>query len=523
LLVLVAALAAAAKKFNTPYPIVLVIGGLILSLFPRGPRIELNPNIVFLVILPPLLFQSAFVTSWRDFRYNLVSIGSLAFGLVGFTVFGVAVAARWVLPGFDWRMGLVLGAVVSTTDAIAATSIARRLGLPQRVIQVVEGESLVNDATGLLALEFATAMLVTGLTPSFAEGIYRMLYLIVGSVAIGLLVGKVIKIFELKIDDAPIEITISLIAPYVAYLAAESAHASGVLSTVACGLYLGHKSSLFLSRGARLTGRAVWDTLTFVLNGFVFVLIGFQLPYILSGIRNYNVRQLILLGLVFSGVVIVLRFIWVFPGAWASYFIRRRAFHQVEPNPPARAIFVVGWTGMRGVVALAAAISLPEMLADGSDFPQRNLMIFLTFCVIFVTLVLQGLTLPPLIRALGLSGKQGKDPEETTARRAMAEAAIAYLEHAKEDCAPGDMAVFDDMIRSQHRRLNTLDQNEEVDAGYRPIDFRRWRDVSRQVRALQRAAILNLRNHHKISDEVMHKLEYEIDLVDAGYSASEQV
>ena len=471
LLVLVAALAAAAKKFNTPYPIVLVIGGLILSLFPRGPRIELNPNIVFLVILPPLLFQSAFVTSWRDFRYNLVSIGSLAFGLVGFTVLGVATAARWVLPGFDWRMGLVLGAVVSTTDAIAATSIARRLGLPQRVIQVVEGESLVNDATGLLALEFATAMLVTGQTPSLTEGFGRLLYLIVGSVAIGLAIGKLIKLFELKIDDAPIEITISLIAPYVAYLAAESAHASGVLSTVACGLYLGHKSSLFLSRGARLTGRAVWDTLTFILNGFVFVLIGFQLPYILSGIRNYSARQLVLLGLAFSFVVIALRFIWVYPGAWASYFIRRRLFHQAEPTPSARAIFVVGWTGMRGVVALAAAISLPEMLADGSDFPQRNLMIFLTFCVIFVTLVLQGLTLPPLIRALGLSGKQGQDPEETTARRAMIEAAIAYLDHAKEDCAPGDVGVFEDMIRSQRRRLNTLDQNEEVDAGYRPIDL----------------------------------------------------
>lgn len=523
LLVLVAALAAAAKKFNTPYPIVLVIGGLILSLFPRGPRIELNPNIVFLVILPPLLFQAAFATSWRDFRYNLVSIVGLAFGLVGFTVFGVAAAARSILPGFDWRMGLVLGAVVCTTDAVAATSISKRLGLPNRVIQVLEGESLVNDATGLLALEIATTLIVTGHTPSLGEGIGKLLYLIVGSIAIGLVIGKLIKLFELKIEDAPIEITISLIAPYVAYLAAESAHASGVLSTVACGLYLGHKSSIYLSRGARLTGRAVWDTLTFVLNGFVFILIGFQLPYILADIREYRLHQLLLLGLAFSGAVVLLRIIWVYPGAWTSYFIRRRVFHQPEPNPSPREIFVVGWTGMRGVVALAAAISLPEMLADGSDFPQRNVMIFLTFCVIFVTLVLQGLTLPPLIRALGLSGQQGKDPEETTARRAMAEAAIAYLEHAKEDCAPGDVGVFDDMIRSQRRRLNTLDQNEEVDAGYRPIDYRRWRDVSRQVRALQRAAILNLRNHHKISDEVMHKLEYEIDLVDAGYSASEQV
>jgi len=521
LLVLVVALAAVAKKFETPYPIVLVIGGLILSLFPRGPHIELNPDIVFLVILPPLLFEAAFVTSWRDFRYNLVSITSLAFGLVGFTVFGVAAAARWILPGFDWRMGLVLGAVVSTTDAIAATTIAKRLGLPGRIVQVLEGESLLNDATGLLALEFATAMLVTGETPSLAAGAGRLAYLVAGSTVIGLFIGWVIRACEQKIDDAPIEITISLIAPYVAYLAAEGLHASGVLSTIACGLYLGHKSSLFLSRGARLTGRAVWDTLTFVLNGFVFILIGFQLPYILAGIRGYSFRQLFLLGLLFSGVVILLRFIWVYPGAWASYFLRRRFVHQNEPNPSPKAIFVVGWTGMRGVIALAAAISLPELLESGAEFPQRNVMIFLTFCVIFVTLVLQGLTLPPLIRALGLAGAEKRNPEESAARRAMIEAAIAYLEHAREDCAPGDMGVFDDMIRSQRRRLNTLDQNEEVDAGYRPIDYRRWRDVSRQVRSLQRAAILNLRNEHRISDEVMRKLEYEIDLVEAGYSAAE--
>jgi CPA1 family monovalent cation:H+ antiporter len=521
LLVLVATLAAVAKKFNTPYPIVLVIGGLALSLFPRGPHIELNPDIVFLVILPPLLFQAAFVTSWRDFRYNLVSIGGLAFGLVGFTVFGVAAAARWILPGFDWRMGLVLGAVVSTTDAIATASIAQRVGLPQRVLQIVEGESLVNDATGLLALEFATALLVTGQTPSLAGGIGRLLYLIFASVAIGLGTGKLIKIFELKIDDAPIEITISLVAPYVAYLAAESAHASGVLSTVACGLYLGHKSSVFFSRGARLSGRAVWDTLTFVLNGFVFILIGFQLPYILSGIRDYSFSQLLLLGLMFSGVVILLRIIWVYPGAWTSFFIRRKLFDQPEPNPSARAIFVVGWAGMRGVVALAAAISLPEMLADGSDFPQRNVMIFLTFCVIFVTLVFQGLTLSPLIRALGLSGLETKNPEEAGARRAMIEAAVAYLEHAKEDAGERSAGVFDDLIRVQRRRLSILESHSEGDATYRPEDYQRWHEVSSQVRALQRAALLNLRNHQKISDEVMRKLEYEIDLVDAGYSGSE--
>ncbi|MGD0957625.1 MAG: Na+/H+ antiporter [Candidatus Acidiferrales bacterium] len=522
LLVLVVALASVAKRLQTPYPIILVIGGLLLSFFPHGPRIELNPDLVFLVILPPLLFSAAASTSWRDFRYNLVSISMLAFGLVGFTVFGVAAVSRWILPGFDWRMGLVLGAVVSTTDAIAATSIAKRLGLPKRITDVLEGESLVNDASGLLALEFTIALLVTGHTPSVFDGVWTLLYLVFGSIAIGLIVGKVIHMLALKIVDAPIENTIILIAPYFAYLAAEGARASGVLATVACGLYLGHKSSLFLSRGARLTGQAVWGTLTFVLNGFVFLLIGLQLPYILSGIRTHHFGELLVLGLLFSGVVILLRFIWVYPGAALSYFVRRRLFHQHETLPNPRALFVVGWAGMRGVVALAAAISLPKALASGDPFPERNVMIFLTFCVIFVTLVLQGLTLPPLIRRLGLAGASGANIEEEEARRAMVEAALAYLEHSREDDQPEFAPVYDELIRLYRRRMNVIENNESAEAGYRPEDYQRWRDLSRQVGALQRATILHLRNQNKINDEVMRHLERELDLAEARYSTSEQ-
>jgi Na+/H+ antiporter len=517
----VVALAAAAKRLKIPYPIVLVVGGLILSLFPHGPRIELNPELVFLVILPPLLFAAAFVTSWRDFRYNLVSIAMLAFGLVGFTVFVVAVASRWILPGFDWRMGLVLGAVVSTTDAIAATSIAQRLGLPKRITDVVEGESLVNDATGLLALEFTTALLVTGHTPSLAAGAGRLLYLVFASIAIGLVVGKLIYLVELKIVDASIEITISLIAPYFAYLTGESVHASGVLATVACGLYLGHKSSLYLSRGARLTGQAVWDTLTFILNGFVFLLIGVQLPFILSDIRTHRLGELVLLGLLFSGVVILIRLMWVFPGAAMSYFIRRRLFHQQETLPDRKALFIIGWTGMRGVVALAAAISLPVALDNGDRFPERNVMLFLTFCVILVTLVLQGLTLPPLIRWLGLAGMAGQNKEENEARRAMVQAALAYLEQTRDDTSKEFVPLHDELITLQRRRLNSLESNGSAEAGSRPEDYQQWRELSRHVSAIQRATVLHLRNENKINDEVMRKLERELDLTDARYAVPE--
>ncbi|HEX4002634.1 MAG TPA: Na+/H+ antiporter [Candidatus Acidoferrales bacterium] len=523
LLVFVAALAAMAKRFQVPYPIVLVVGGLILSLFPRGPHIELNPNIVFLIVLPPLVFSAAFVTSWQMFRQNFVSIMMLAFGLVGFTVFGIAAASRWILPGFDWRMGLVLGAVVSTTDAIAATSIAKRVGLPKPVTDILEAESLVNDASGLLALEFTTALLVTGRSPGILGGAADLAYLVAGSTVIGLAIGKAIDFFETKINDAPIEITMTLAAPFLAYLAAESARASGVLATVVCGLYLGQKSSLYFSRAARLTGRAVWDTLTFILNGFVFILIGFQLPYILEGIRTLSIGRLLALGMLFSVVVILLRIVWVFPGAWISNFIRSRFLRQPMALPDRRQVFIVGWTGMRGVVALAAAISLPVALGDGSAFPQRNVMIFLAFCVIFVTLVLQGLTLPGLIRALGLCGAPAKDPEEAPARRAIIEAAVAFLEDRRDDDDGQFAVVYDDLLRFQRRRLNTIESNNSAEIGYRPEDYARWRELSREIRALQRASLLNLRNHNEISDEVMRKLEHEIDLMDAGFSSADKI
>ncbi len=523
LLLFVTGLAALAKRFNIPYPIVLVIGGLLLSLFPRAPRVELNPDLVFLVILPPLLFLSAFLTSWREFRYNLVSITMLAFGLVGFTVIGAAAACRWLIPGFDWRMGLVLGAVVSTTDAIAATAIAKRLHLPKRIMDILEGESLINDASGLLALQFAVALLVSGHTPGIAEGAARLFYLAFASLAIGLLIGKAIHFVESKIDDAAIEITISLLAPYVAYLAAEGARSSGVLATVACGLYLGRKSSLYLSTGARLRGGAVWDTLTFVLNGFVFILIGLQLPWVLEGIPTISIGHLMVLGLIFSGVLIFLRLLWMYPGALVANVIRRRLLHQQEALPNPRAIFILGWTGMRGVIALAAAISLPEFLANGSPFPQRDVMIFLTFCVIFVTLVLQGLTLPPLIRRLGLAGTAaGQNREELRARKALVQAALAYLEHARESDSGEFAPIYDDLIRLQ-RRLNLPAGNESEDGGHRREEYDRFRELSAQVRAVQRAAVLHMRDQNEINDELMRTLEQEIDMIEARFASSDHL
>jgi Na+/H+ antiporter len=515
LLFFVVALAAFAKRLEIPYPIVLVVGGLVLSFMPHGPKIELSPDVVFLVILPPLLFSAAFLTSWRDFRYNLVSIVMLALGLVAFTVQGVAATARWILPGFTWQLGLVLGAVVCTTDAIAATAIARRLGLPQRLVDIIEGESLVNDASGLLALQFATAAVMTGYTSAFGERIMRLAYLIASSIVIGLVLGRIVRFVMEKIDDAQIEITISVIAPYFAYLTAESLHSSGVLATVVCGLFLGHTSSTYLSLGARLQAGAVWETLTFVLNGVVFLLIGLQLPYILADIHSISLDRLIVHGVLLSAIVILLRLLWMYPGAWIANRIRTRLFHQRDPLPGPRSLFVAGWTGMRGVVALAAAISLPETLKDGSPFPQRDVIIFLTYCVIFVTLVLQGLTLPPLIRFLGLANPAGKNEEEIKARRAIIEAALSYLEQSREDDRPEFAPVYEDHIRLQLGRLTLLHSDATEGRGYGVDNFQRYTEISRNVLALQRAVLLKLRNEEKINNQVLRRLETELDLIAA--------
>ena len=445
LLLFVVVFAALARKLQTPYPIVLVIAGLLLSFVPGIPKVSLNPDVVFLVVLPPLLYFAAWVTSWREFKFNLVSILMLAFGLVGFTVVGVAATTKWVFAGFDWRLGFVLGAVVATTDAIAATSIAKRVGLPQRIVDILEGESLVNDATGLLALEFGVAIVVSGQTPTVGAGLLRLAYLTIAGLALGLLVGVVVARVHKLIDDGPIEITLTILVPYVAYLAAEAIHASGVLAVVACGLYLSRQSSQFFLPNVRMQAWAVWDALTFVLNGLVFVLIGLQLPFVLAGIHDYSFGQLVKYGALFSVIVIVLRLIWMFPGAYLANVIRRRFLHQDVRMPSGRQIFVVGWTGMRGVVALAAAIALPEVLADGSPFSQRNLIVFLTFSVILVTLVLQGLTLPSLIRALGLGGSVGHQAEEKEARRAMIEAALDHLLRTRAKDRPEFADVYDDI------------------------------------------------------------------------------
>ncbi len=517
LLLVVAAFAAVAAKLKLPSSIVLVLAGLAISFVPHVPRIALNPDLIFLLFLPPLLYASAWQTNWRELRRNMVSIAMLAIGLVAFTVLGVAYFADRFITALDWKSGFVLGAVVATTDAIAATSIAKAIGLPQRIVDLLEGESLINDATGLLALEFGLALLLRGEAPTLAAGSLRLLWLIVGGLGAGLVVGLIVAWVERYVDDGPLEMVMSVIVPYTAYLAAEEMKASGVLAVVACGLYMSRKSADFLSPAARIQVMGAWGALDFTLNGIVFVLIGLQLPYVISG-QQYGPWTLLLYGGLFSLILIALRLVWMYPGAWVSYWIRTRLLKQTSNRPGSKEIFVLGWTGMRGVLALAAAFSLPETLGDGRPFAQRNLIVFLTFSVILVTLVLQGLTLPPLIRALGLAGSKDGDNEELEARREVLGAALKHLEAEAESARGTDLEhSFDDLLHKYRHRYEAVCDSchgTPQDSHAAVERLHRAGSIALGATQVERRELIKMREEGRIGDDVMRRLERELDLVE---------
>lgn len=514
LLCVVAAVAGLARRFAVSYPIVLVIFGLLCSLLPRVPRVPLPPSLVFLVILPPLLYVSAWQTSWREFKYNLVSISSLAVLLVFFTAFGVAFAAKWWLPGFDWQLGFLLGAVVSPTDAVAATSIARKVGMPQRIVDLLEGESLLNDATGLLALQFGVEMVVRRTTPTVGFGILEFAWLTIGGVLVGVAIGYAVTWLERWVDDGPVEIALSLIVPYAAYLAGEKVKGSGVIAVVACGLFVSQRSSAFYSARVRLQAWAVWDALEFLLNGLVFVLIGLQLPYVLDGIEGQSKLSLLAYGLAFSAVLVLLRMLWMYPAANAAWWLRTHVGKQIYEKPRSNQIFVVGWTGMRGVVALAAANSLPLTLSDGSPFPQRSFIIFLTFSLILITLVLQGLSLPWLVRVLGLSTQNPQFCEEGEARRLVLQAAIDFLgERRKSAEGESEIHLYSDLLHQyEHKVADITDCGPDGNTPTKELHGMTMSHLLLETIRREREELNLLRANGRIGDSVHRNLERELDL-----------
>jgi CPA1 family monovalent cation:H+ antiporter len=511
LLISLAGFGLLARKLQVPEPIVLVLGGLAVSFIPGLPQIELKPDYVFLIVLPPLLHAQAWFTSWKDFRDHLRAITLLAVGLVLFTTTAVAFIAHALVPELPLAAAFVLGAIVSPPDAIAASAIAQRLRLPRQLVTILEGESLINDATGLVAYKFALVAVATGAfsLPKAAGG---FVLVAAGGVAVGLLVGWLLAMLLRWIRDDLIDIVLSLVGPYVAYLGAEQLHVSGVLATVAGGIYLGARSPELLSASARLTGAAFWNTLVFLLNGVVFMLIGLQLPGVVRSLHRHSWLELLGHAALIGAVVIVTRLLWVYPGAylprWISPRIRTR-----EPRPALKNVTVIGWCGMRGVVSLAAALAVPHALPSGADFPERDLILFFTFAVILTTLVGQGLTLPLVIRRLHVGVMGSEHDVEREARAAVARAAVARIERAAKEQELSDDAR-DDAAARYHERLGHLNDELAETLGWSPqrqraVETRRLR---REALGAERRELIVLYRTHRISKELLHKLERELDL-----------
>ncbi|HCZ36362.1 MAG TPA: Na+/H+ antiporter, partial [Cytophagales bacterium] len=373
LLSIVTALAQITDRIRIPYPILLVLVGIGIGVVPGLPHVSLNPDVVFLIFLPPVLYAAAWYTSWPDFKESIRPISLLAVGCVLFTTVLVAMAAHYFIPNFGWPESFVLGAIISPPDAVAATAATKGLKLPRRIITILEGESLVNDATGLIAYRYAIAATASGSFIFWLAGI-NFFYVAGLGVVLGLAVGYAFYwIHKITPNNATTDTVFTLLAPYASYLVAEEFHASGVLSVVAAGLFMSPRSSEVFSNRTRLQATAVWDTMIFILNGVIFILIGLQLPFIFENLGTYHWSTLLLYGVLISVVTIVARILWVFPGTYLPRWLSKEV-RSTEPNPSMRQVSIVAWSGMRGIVSLAAALALPIMISKEEPFPNRDLL-----------------------------------------------------------------------------------------------------------------------------------------------------
>ena len=506
LLLAVATMLAIAPALRIPYPILLVLGGLAIGLVPGMPEFELDPELVFFGVLPPLLYSAAFFTSLRELRANSRPIGLLAIGLVLVTTVGVAVVAHALIDGLSWAAAFVLGAIVSPTDPLAATSIARRFGVPRKLVTIVEGESLVNDGTGLVLYRVAVAAVVTGSFSAYYTG-GLFLVSVGGGIAVGLVVGWLVRQVRRRLDNPPAEITISLLTGYVAFIPAELMGVSAVLAAVTAGIYLGWHTPELTSAQVRLQGRAVWEIVQYLLNALLFVLIGLQLPVVIDALDDYSTMTLLGYAAAVSVTVIAVRFAWVFAVLHAPKWIARRMSNW-------RGAVFLSWAGMRGAVSLAAALALPLETDAGAAFPGRDLILFLTFSVILATLVGQGLTLPYVIRVLGLEDDGIDDREDAKARIHAAEAALARLEElVSEDWVRDDTA---ERMRGAYRFRTSrfrarLDDGDDGTIEGRSHDYQRLR---RELLDAERQALTDLRRSGAISNDVWLRVGRDLDLED---------
>jgi CPA1 family monovalent cation:H+ antiporter len=504
----------AADRSQIPYPILLVIGGTALAFVPGVDEFELDPDVILIAFLPPLLYGAAFFTSIQDLRANYKPIGLLAVGLVAFTTVTVAVVAHEVV-GLPWAAAFVLGAVVSPTDPVAATEIAVRSHAPRRLVTIVEGESLINDSTGLIAYKFAVAAVVTG-TFSAADALGDFVLSAAAGVAIGVAVGWVVGLLRARLDDAPTETAVSLLTPYVAYLPAEALGVSAVLAVVSAGLYLGWRSPELVTPSTRIQITGFWELLTFALNAALFVLIGLELRHVIDGLDGYSTAELLGYAAAIAGTVIATRMAFLFPFNLLSRLLVRAGRFSRDGAPDFRLTALLGWSGMRGAVSLAVALAIPLTTDAGDPFPGRDLIIFLAYAVILVTVVGQGLTLGKLIEWAGVyDDEETVAEQEDRARIAASRAALDRLsELAGEEWVRDETA--DRMRQSYEFRIRRFESRlDDDDDGEIELGSQAYQQLRRHVLAAERAEIIRARNRGEITDDIMRRIERDIDLEDA--------
>jgi CPA1 family monovalent cation:H+ antiporter len=512
LLIALAAVGVVAKRANLPPAILLVLTGVVLALVPGLPAVRLAPELVLLLVLPPLIYSSAVAMSWREFRFSLRPIALLAIGCVVFTTVAAAAATHWLL-GLSWPIGFVLGAIVSPPDAVAPLSIARRMQLPKRILVILEGEGLANDATALILYRFAIVAVSAGAF-SFGKATGEFAVILGGELLWGIAVGWLMLRLRRWVADAQIEIVLSLLTPYVAYWPPEHLGGSGVLASVVAGLYVSWNGFGMISAATRLQGVFFWDVLVYLIEGIVFLMTGLQARTLISGLGGYSLSVLVGSAAVVSVVVILARFMWIFPATylprWLSPALARR-----DPSPPWTYPFVLGFTGVRGIVSLAAALAIPFVLDSGQPFPDRDLILFLTFSVILVTLVGQGLMLPAVIRALGLANTgerelQADRREERLARRDAIAAAIERLEQLGTE-----RGLSDEVVRRCRtglwERLGHFEEGpERNESNQAPPD-----EIALLLIGAERDRVNALYRQGTLKDEARRRLERELDLREA--------
>ena len=509
-LVAVALLALVARKIRVPYPILLTIGGLILALIPGLPSIRLDPQLVFNLFLPPLIYPAAVFTSWRDFRTNLRPILLLAIVLVLLTMAATACLFH-SLVGLPLAVGFVFGALISPPDAVAALAVTQSLRVPRKIIVILEGESLINDATSFISFRFAVAAVLTG-SFSLAQAGLQFLFVAAGGVCVGLAVGWLATQVQKRMDDPPVQTMFSLLTPYVAYFSGEAVHVSGILAVVIAGIYYGWRAPRILSGRMRLQALPVWEMVTFILNGVLFMLVGLQLPQVVRSLPPGSATHAAKLAILVVLVMVLVRFAWIFGTNYLPRLLSEKS--RRKNRIPWQQTALIAWTGMRGADSLAGALAIPFLLPNGEPFPGRDLIILLTFCVIFATLVLQGLTLAPLVSWLGVVDDHVIEKEERLARLKANEAALARLEELESSNRARRETV--ERLRSEYvdriRQLRIEDSDEQSVGRLFSPDFE---ELAREMLQTERDAVIALRNEEAINDQALRRIQRDIDLAEA--------